>query len=106
MKPKTTKKPAAKNGASKYVLLRTTGAGVHFGCLVSRDGGEVTLSDARRLWRWKGANTLHEIALRGVSDDYTRISEPLAEAVVLGVHEVLTLTEEARANLTRSRWGT
>ena len=100
------KKAAPKtNGKIKYVLLRTTGAGVHFGRLVEQFGSEVKLTDARRLWRWRGANTLHEVALHGVSEDYTRISEAVAEATVLGVHEVLTLTEEARANLTRSRWG-
>ena len=100
-----TKKAAPKNGASKYVLVRTTGAGVHVGRLVSRDGDAVTLTDARRLWRWRGANTLHEVALRGVDDTFTRLSEPVDEITVLGVHELVTLTEAARANLTRSRWG-
>ncbi len=93
------------NGGGKYVLVRTTGAGVHVGRLVSRDGDAVTLTDARRLWRWKGANTLHEVALSGVDDTYSRISEPVTEITVLGCHEVITLAEAARENLTRSRWG-
>lgn len=105
-----TKKKAGKakqngNGHSKYVILRTTGAGVHVGRLVSRDGDTVTLADARRIWRWRGGNTLNELALRGADEVYTRISEPIDEIAIHQVHEELTITEAARANLTRSRWG-
>lgn len=104
---KATKKKA--NGG-EYVLLRATGAGLHVGRLVSADltAGTVVLADARRLWRWRclrGA-TLHEVALYGCDETWTRLSEPLDRITVLGVHEILPLAAAARANLTRSRWGT
>lgn len=46
------KKAAPKKAAPKrkYVVVRTTGAGVHAGELVSRKGTEVTLAHARRIW--------------------------------------------------------
>ena len=49
-----------------FVIVRTYSAGVHVGTLAKRDGKEVMLNDARRIWSWKGAYTLHEIALAGV----------------------------------------
>ena len=56
----------AKAKAARVVLVRTYSAGVHVGTLVSREGRDVVLADARRIWSWRGANTLHEISLRGV----------------------------------------
>lgn len=47
--------------ADQYVVVRTYSAGVHAGELVSQNGKEVTLKNARRIWYWRGANTLHEI---------------------------------------------
>ena len=87
-----------------FVVVRTYSAGVHVGTLESREGREVVLSDARRLWRWSGANTLNEVALKGVDQKYTRVSEPVAAITLMEAIEVITATAEAQANLTRSRW--
>jgi hypothetical protein len=51
----------------KYVIVRTYSAGVFAGTLVSRDGKEVQLSDARRLWYWAGAASLSQLAVDGTS---------------------------------------
>ena len=51
----------------KYVIVRTYSAGVFAGDLVSRDGKEVVLSDARRLWFWAGAASLSQLAEQGIS---------------------------------------
>ena len=88
-----------------FVVVRTYSAGVHMGTLVARKGREVTLENVRRLWRWRGANSLNEVALRGVSEEWSRISEPVAQSVLTEAIEVLTATKEAAANLSRSRWG-
>ena len=45
---------AKKKSAARIVLIRTYSAGVHYGELVSRKGREVTLANARRVWRWRG----------------------------------------------------
>lgn len=44
----------------RYVIVRTYSAGVFAGNLVSRNGREVVLSDARRLWYWAGAASLSQ----------------------------------------------
>lgn len=50
-----------------YVIVRTYNAGCFAGILESREGKEVVLSDARRLWYWAGAASLSELAVRGTS---------------------------------------
>jgi hypothetical protein len=87
-----------------FVVVRTYSAGVHVGSLVSRKGREVELSDARRVWRWRGANTLHELALHGAAEEWTRISEPVASIVLTEAIEVIVASPEAARNLSRSRW--
>ena len=50
-----------------YVLVRTFSAGVFAGYLMSHDGKEVVLKNARRIWYWKGAATLSQLAMEGTS---------------------------------------
>lgn len=88
-----------------FVLVRTYSAGVHVGTLAAADGKVVTLTDARRVWRWRGANTLHELATHGADDNYTRISEPVASIMLTEAIEIIPATEAAAQNLSRSRWG-
>lgn len=52
----------------QHVMVRTKSAGVFAGELVSRKGLEVKLKNARRIWFWKGAATLSELAMRGTSN--------------------------------------
>ena len=101
-------KEAAKTAKSKkrFVIVRTTGAGVHCGVLAARDGDCVTLRNARRIWRWRGANTLHELSLRGADMEWTRISEPVQTIEITGVHEIIDCAAIGRANLEQSRWPT
>lgn len=87
----------------RYVLVRTYSAGVHIGELIDRRGREVDLANARRIWSWKGANTLHEIANHGVAAG-SRISEPVERITVLEAIEILDCTAEARAKLEATPW--
>ena len=89
----------------QYLIVRTFSAGVHVGVLKKRAGTDVTLTDARRVWRWSGANTLNEMSVKGVSEEYSRISEPVPEITLTQAIELLPCSPEAAANLTRSRWG-
>ena len=97
-------KKATKKSAAKWVVVRTYSAGVHCGELVSLDGTEAIIRNARRIWRWRGANTLHEVALRGVDMEYSRISEPVEEITLTQAIEVISATAAARENLEVSRW--
>ena len=64
MKSKTQK---TKKSDKKYVIVRTYSAGVFAGTLESKEGKEVILSNARRLWYWKGAASLSQLAMEGVT---------------------------------------
>jgi hypothetical protein len=94
--------------SNSLVIIRTRDAGVHVGVLASYDAAAraVTLSDSRRLWRWRGANTLNEVALHGVAEEYTRLSQPVPAIVILDVCEVIPVAASAAASLTTSRWPT
>jgi len=87
-----------------FVVVRTFSAGVHVGTLSVQDGKRVTLTDARRIWRWSGANSLHELALAGCDEKYSRISEPVASIDLTEAIEVLPTTSVAKINLSQSRW--
>ena len=71
------------------VLIRTYSAGVHIGTLLSRDGREVVLTNARRLWSWSGAFTLNAVATNGVTRSNSRISKPVPEITLLDAIEII-----------------
>ena len=52
---------------NNYVIIRTYSAGVHAGEIVSKEGEEIVLKNARRLWYWEGAASLSQLAMEGVS---------------------------------------
>lgn len=89
-----------------FVIVRTDRAGVHCGTLAAQDGQAVTLTGAHRIWRWRGANTLHELSLRGADREWTRISEPVPTVCLMDAIEILPCSAAARVNLEDSRWGT
>ena len=75
-------------------IVRTIDMGVHIGEVASIEGRTVVLRHARRLWRWRGANTLNEIALRGVTrSEHTRISEVIPEITLLSAGEIIPVAE-------------
>ena len=91
----------------KIVLVRTYSAGVHFGELVSRKGKEIVLRDARRIWRWRGANTLSEVATTGVepaSSGWTRVSEPVSEITLTEAIEVIVMSTKAAVSCANAGW--
>lgn len=53
---------------NKYVIVRTYSAGVFAGNLVSRNGKEVVLENARRIWYWAGAASLSQLAMEGTKE--------------------------------------
>ena len=97
-------KKKKKKTEAQLVVVRTYGAGVHVGRLESQDGQTVVLADARRLWRWRGANTLHEVSQKGVATDYTRLSDPVPTITLVSALEIIPVAEAAARSLTESRW--
>ena len=83
-----------------YVIVRADRAGVFAGYLEQRDGSEVVLKDARRIWYWVGAASLSQLALDGTSNPSgCKFPAPVPEITVLGVIEVIPATDKARASI-------
>ena len=63
----------------KIVIVRTYSAGCWFGELSEKDGNEVILKNARRMWYWHAANSisLSACALFGIKPvSYTHLTLP------------------------------
>lgn len=86
------------------VVVRTYSAGVHFGTLAAVAGRKVKLTDARRIWYWKGANTLHEIATEGVNVKESKVSKPVAKIVLTEATEIIGMAPAAVTNLAGATW--
>jgi len=83
-----------------YVIVRTYSAGVFAGVLDSRNGQEVILKEARRIWYWRGAASLSELAMRGTSDpDGCKFPGPVSEVLLLETIEILLASPEAEQNI-------
>ena len=97
------------NQIGKPVIVRTDSAGVHVGVLLARNGKEVEIAEGRQIWRWRGANTLLEIARSGIQSaeesDYTRVSEAAPDStVVTEAIAVITMDPAAYKKVCEAGW--
>ena len=84
----------------KICVVRTYSAGVFLGKVVERDGKEVRITDARRLWYWDGAASLSQLANDGVSKpENCKFPAPVAEIVLTEAIELIPATEAAIASI-------
>ena len=87
-------------GKSPYIIVRTQSAGVFAGYLKKKDGKEVTLTNARRLWYWSGGASLSQVAMEGVSRPKDCKFPCEVDSVTLTeAIEILDVTEKARKNI-------
>ena len=85
---------------SKYVIVRTYSAGVFAGVLESRSGREVVLTNARRLWHWKGAASLSQMAMSGTSNPSgCKFPGAVDRVELLEAIEILDCTDAARKSI-------
>lgn len=82
-----------KNG--DFVLIRTYSAGVHFGTLIHREGKEVHLKNARRLWSWNGALSLSEVAMKGIKLSESKVSVPVDEIILTQAEEIIIVSKNS-----------
>jgi hypothetical protein len=79
-------------------IIRTYSGGVHVGTLKHHDGKTVVLTDASRIWRWRGGDkTPHELALHGPAQEWACISERVPEITLTEAIEIIPVNPEARA---------
>ncbi len=84
---------------SNYVIIRSYGAGVFFGELVSKEplGDKliVELRNCRRLWRWSGCS-LSQVATDGYVDiNNCKFTVTVDAITVSSVIEIIPCTEKA-----------
>src|SRR3990170_3854485 len=85
---------------NEYVIVRTYSAGVFAGELEKREGKEVTLKNARRLWYWSGAASLSELAQRGTSKPgQCKFPVEVAQVILTEAIEILSVTDAARRTI-------
>lgn len=108
--PKAT--PAVAGGHAwkgRTVLVRSYASGVHIGELECFVGKDVVLKAAQRIWRWRGARTLNEIANGGIepasTSNYTRVSDAVPEIALPDVCEVIPFASaEAAKKVREAGW--
>ena len=95
MKTEKTTKP--------YVIVRTYSAGVFAGILEKRNGKEVELSDARRIWYWAGSASLSELAVRGTSKpEVCKFPAPVNVTLTEAI-EILQTTPDAEERIRKAK---
>ena len=89
-----------KKEQSNFCIVRTYTAGVHAGYLKERQGKEVVLTNAIRIWSWKGAASLSEMAMSGVKyPKECKFAVAVDEIFLLEAIEIIKCTEEAMKNI-------
>lgn len=84
----------------RYVIVRTNSAGVFAGFLESRNGQEVVMTEARRLWYWAGAASLSELAVKGTSKPKDcKFPVAVARIELMQAIEVIDVTEDAQKSI-------
>lgn len=98
--PKESLEMAEKRNGMEYVMIRSAQSGVHAGYLESKDGDEVTLRDARRIWYWDGAASISELATKGTSKpENCKFPVAVDKITVIGVCEIISITENAKKSI-------
>jgi hypothetical protein len=83
-----------------YIICRAYSAGVFAGFLEKREGREVTLKNARRLWYWSGAASLSQLACEGVSrPESCKFPMEVPEVLLLEAIELLPVSEKAQKSI-------
>lgn len=85
----------------KYVIVRTYSAGVHAGILYLKEGKQVILTEARRLWRWKTTNkgiSLSEVANTGLAKEESRVCEAVPQLWLEAI-EIIPCSPLAEKNI-------
>lgn len=92
--------PATALDNMPYKIVRTYSAGVFAGYVESRNGREVVMRQARRLYYWEGAATLSQLAMEGVSKPKNcKFPCEVSRVELLEVIEILDVTEKAKKSI-------
>lgn len=84
----------------QYYIIRCEQAGVFYAQIKERRGDEADIVNARRLWYWKGAASLSQLAVDGVkSPDECKFTVTVPQMTVLGVCEIIPCSDKAKESI-------
>src|SRR3990167_7744339 len=84
----------------EYQIVRTYSSGVFAGYIESRNGKEVKIKKARRLWYWDGASSLSQLAMEGVKKpENCKFPCEVDSILLLEAIEILDCTEKAKQSI-------
>ena len=84
--------------SENYVIVRADKAGVFFGQLVKKEGNEVTLNNCRKLYYWRNACAVEQLALDGVLEstrDECKFTVTVNNAVINNYIQIIPCSEKA-----------
>lgn len=84
----------------EYKIVRTYSAGVFAGYIESRNGQEVVMRNARRLWYWAGAASLSQLAEDGTSKpEECKFPKAVDKVELLQAIEILDVSLKAKESI-------
>lgn len=84
----------------EYCMVRTFSAGVFAGYIESRNGKEIVLRRARRIWRWAGAASLSQLATDGTSNpNDCKFPAAVDRVILTEVIEIIPMTNKAKESI-------
>lgn len=85
---------------NEYVIVRTYSAGVFAGTLKRKVANEVELHNARRIWYWKGAASLSQLAEEGTkTPTECQFPAEVSKVLLIGVIEILKVSDKAEKSI-------
>lgn len=89
---------------NQMYVVRCAQAGVFFGQIKERNGDEVTMINARKLWYWEGACAVEQLAVDGTKKPGDcKFTVMVSEMVLTGVIQILACTDKAAESLAAVR---
>jgi hypothetical protein len=83
-----------------YYIIRCDRSGVFAGNIKEQNGQEVTITNARCLWRWEGAASLMQMAVDGTSaPNECKFTVTVPEITVLDAIQILPCSKKAEKSI-------
>ena len=84
----------------QFCIIRGDHSGVFFGEIDARNGREVTIRNARRLWYWDGAASISQLAVEGTSKPHNcKFTVTAPSITILDAVEILPCTVKAKESI-------
>ena len=92
-----------KDFINKHVILRDDKAGIFFGILKGIEANKVVLlHDVRKIYKWSGANTIEDIAMKGIiNHENSKVTIQVNSLLLGNFDQIVICTKEAITDLNK-----